>query len=193
MNWSFSKILFVLIVLTVLFFWRVVFLSEVFYVIDHSVQNFPFRAFFAEGLKQGKLRLWCPYIYSGFPLFAENQSGPLYPLNIFFFLLLPAWAAYSYCTIIHYPLAGMFMYLFLRAFGLQKPGALFGALTFMFSGFLVTHLLHTSMMNAAIWLPRSLPRKRTAYGAVCIFAALLQGRAFSNLFDLPCCSDNFRL
>jgi len=146
-------ILFIFLCLVLTFFWRVIFLREVWYVIDHSLQNYPFRAFFADGLKQGKLHLWCPYIYSGFPLFAESQTGFAYPFNLIFFFLFPTSIAYHYGMVFHYFLAGLFMYLFLRQIRLQRASSFFGAAAFMFSGFMVTRLLHVNIINVAVWLP----------------------------------------
>lgn len=139
--------------LVIVFFWQVIFLWQVWYFLDHTHQNYPFRAFFAEGLKQGKIHLWCPYIYSGFPLFAEGQAGPVYPLNLLLFFCLPTWIAYHYGVILHYFLAGGFTFLFLKQLSLQRISAFFGAVTFMFSGFMVTHLLHVNIIAVAVWLP----------------------------------------
>jgi hypothetical protein len=153
MKWTDRKIILVLLSLVLLFFWRAAFLGEVFYFLDNAVLNFPIRSFFAQNLKRFRLPLWCPYIYSGFPLFAEGQAGPLYPPNLILYILLPPWLAYSYNAILHYFLAGLFMYLFLRVLSLQRISSFIGALAFMLSGFIVTHLLHINHLNTAVWLP----------------------------------------
>ncbi|MHC5034442.1 MAG: hypothetical protein ACYTFZ_05355, partial [Planctomycetota bacterium] len=52
------------------FFWKAVTLQGVFFHYDHAIQNYPYRQFFAEGLREGQLRLWTSDIFCGFPLFA---------------------------------------------------------------------------------------------------------------------------
>ncbi|MBI5603698.1 MAG: YfhO family protein, partial [Deltaproteobacteria bacterium] len=55
--------------------------------------------------------------------------------------------------LLHYFLAGLFMYLFLRAQLLTRTGSLLGAIYFMFSGFLIAHINHLGIVEGAVWLP----------------------------------------
>ena len=69
-----------------------------------------------------------------------------------FFLLKPA-HAFNVALMLHYGLAGMFTWLFLRRIGLAAPAAAIGALGFMFSGFMAGHRVHAVMVETAAWMP----------------------------------------
>jgi hypothetical protein len=57
---------------------------------DTWQQNLAFRAWWFAELKNGHFATWCPGMFAGYPLFAETQTGPLYPPTFFLFSLLPA-------------------------------------------------------------------------------------------------------
>ena len=146
----------VLLLLTIAFFPRAAFLKGAFFVQDIMFQNYPFRHYFSQALKEWSLPLWCPNIGCGFPLFAEGQSGVLYPINLILSLLLPTWAAINYNIIIHIFLAGLFTYLYLKTLDLDPFSALTGAITFAFCGFLTVHLMSLNFIDVLAWLPLSL-------------------------------------
>ena len=75
-----------------------------------------------------------------------------YPLNLVFWLIDPA-RAFGWSALLHLWLAGCFTLLFLRTLGVGRFGALFGAITFAFSGSLVTWLELPTLVNVWIWLP----------------------------------------
>ena len=145
-----------LAVLTVSFFWPVVTQSRFFWG-DFQGQDFPWRHLAASGLRQGTLRLWNPYTYSGMPFLADVQTAMLYPLNLVLALGVREGSLSAYALewqiILHFFLAGVFMFALLRYFRLSCIGALFGAISFMFTGFLVAHLGHVGMLNVAVWIP----------------------------------------
>ena len=153
-----------------LFFHRAALLDGAFFVQDAMVQNYPFRHFFGQALGRGELPLWAAAINCGFPLFAEGQAGPLYPLNVLAALLLPTYAALSYGVIVHIWLAGAGTYLFLRLLGCMRAAALTGGLAFALSGFLVIRAMSPNYLAACAWLPwlfllieLSLRRRRPQY------------------------------
>jgi len=136
-----------------LFFRQAVALKGVFFYYDNALQNFPYRLFFTEGLLEGRLRLWTNSLFCGFPLFAEGQANPLYPLFPLIFAVFRPWVAYNYYVVIHYFLAGLFSYLLARTLGTPRVGALVAGLVYMFSGPLVAHAHHTNIVVAIAWLP----------------------------------------
>ena len=73
-----------------------------FFHYDTWMQNFAFRAWWFGELKQGTFATWCPGMFAGYPLFAETQTGALYPLTFPLFLLLPATLAFSWSVILHF-------------------------------------------------------------------------------------------
>ncbi len=115
--------------------------------------HYPLKHFYAAGLSEGRLPLWCPHVGTGLPLHAEGQVGALYPLNLLLFGLLPLPLAFNWGILLHGLLAGAFAAMFARQVGASRGGSLVAALVFAFSGFLITHLKHINMTAAAAWLP----------------------------------------
>ncbi|MCD6326265.1 YfhO family protein [bacterium] len=142
-----------LLLLVVLFFHRAAFSFDLLFYYDTIMQNFPFGLHFAEGFADFTLRLWCPGMFSGFPLFAEGQAGPLYPLFAPLLLLAPFWVVFKFSVLLHSFLAGVFMLLFLRQMKLKPQSYLFGAVVFAFSGFFVAQVTHLNIIRGYCYLP----------------------------------------
>jgi len=146
------SIIFLFIALPILLWWEAFLIKGVFVYGDAGVSFFPFRTYTFQSLLKGTLPLWTPYINNGHPFLAIFSTAVFYPLNLLF-LLFPVYIGWNYSIILHYILAGIFMYFYLKEVGLQSSCALFGGIVFMFNGFLISHLEHTTMVAAAIWLP----------------------------------------
>ena len=142
-----------LALLLVVFFREIVLHGQTLFFYDVLMQNYPFRQYFAEGLRLGELPLWCSQIYCGFPLFAESQAGAAYPVQMLIYLLLPDTAAFNTSILLHLLLAGGGTYKLVRALGTTPLPALLSAVTYVFSGTLVMRLMHTNMIYGAAWLP----------------------------------------
>lgn len=141
----------------VIFFWEIIWGKSYFWedVIEHY---YPYHYFLFQNLRRFAIPLWNPYIFSGMPFLGDIQSQIFYPLNwLLAFLFSPAPSSIFWLVemkiILHFFLAGLFFYLFLRELNLNFYASLFGAVVFTFSGFLVTHLIHLTMINTYIWLP----------------------------------------
>src|SRR5438105_4663656 len=86
---------------------------------------YPMFVFAARSLAAGRVPLWNPNVHAGMPFAADLQSGLFDPLN------WPAFArgaSFGYrdleaAVLVHYPLAGVFTYLFARDLGLRRPAA----------------------------------------------------------------------
>jgi len=115
--------------------------------------NYPLKHVYAEGLREGRLPLWCPEIGTGLPLHAEGEVGALYPLNLILFYLLPLPLAFNWGILIHVVLAGVFATLYARQVGANRGGSLLAGVVFALAGFFVTHLKHTNLTAAAVWIP----------------------------------------
>ncbi len=112
----------------------------------------PPRFFWVESLRQGDFPLWNPYQFSGHPFFANPQHAILYPLNGLFFLL-PFDIAFNAVIILHFFLAGLFTYLFLKDLKVSSTGSLISGLILMLSGYLLSvHSLLTILLSV-IWTP----------------------------------------
>ena len=126
-----------------------------FLITDPVRQQIPWRKTVINDIKAGKLPLWNAFSFSGTPLFANIQSGALYPLNILF-LIFPFEIAWSLLIISQQLLAGIFLFLFLRNKHLGVLPALFGAICFAFSGFSVSWLTWGTIVSTWLWTPLSL-------------------------------------
>jgi len=119
---------------------------------DGLLYYYPMRAHVAEVLRGGHLPLWNPYIYSGFPLLADIEVGAFYPPNAVF-LIVPAPVATNLVALSSYILAALFTFLYARAIGAGVFGGLLSGIAFGASGFMLSHLGHASILNAAAWFP----------------------------------------
>ena len=68
-------------------------------------------------------------------------------------LIGPEWKAYQYSILLHYSLAGVFAFLYLRTLALGRTTSLYGATVFMLGGFGMGALGHVSMLRTYPWLP----------------------------------------
>ncbi len=136
-----------------LFFRHALALRGAFFYYDHSIQNYPFRLFFARGLRQGTFPLWTPDLFCGFPLFAESQANALYPPFLLLFGLLRPWVAYNLYTVFHFLLAGAGMYALARTFRVSRTGSILAGICYMLAGPVLYHAHHTNIIVAESWLP----------------------------------------
>ena len=107
-----------LALLTVVFFWPVFFAR---YWLPHGGGDlvsflWPQYSFAGEAIRSGSIPLWNPYLYSGAPFLADNQTGALYPINLLAFLIFPSltYQVMEGLVIFHIWLAGAAMYVALR-------------------------------------------------------------------------------
>jgi len=105
----------------------------------HVLQDRPFILFSAETLASGYIPLWNPYQEGGTPFFASFIASPLFPLKWILYLSSPL-TGYSYYVVLPLGLAGFFTHVFSRLIGLSRYGAFFAATTYMFCGFIISHL-----------------------------------------------------
>jgi hypothetical protein len=135
-----------------LFFWDAVAFRGAFFYFDITEINYPYRDFFANELKAGRLSMWHPGLYDGLPLFSESQAGYFHPLKFVLYPWLPTWKAFNLDMVLSVWLAGVFTYGWLRRHA-GAAGALTGAGVFALSGYTWAHLVHTSMLNALATVP----------------------------------------
>ncbi len=113
----------------------------------------PWQQWIQNELRAGRFPLWAPGPLGGYNLFASDQPGVLFPLNLLW-ALLPTGAGFGVIMALKLWLAGMGMWFFLRALGLRTWPSLLSALGFMFSAGLVTWLPwpHASLYMLFPWL-----------------------------------------
>jgi hypothetical protein len=119
---------------------------------DVITQIYPWKKLTIDIWKSGKIPLWNPTSFSGTPHAANYQSAVFSPFNLIF-LILPFIDAWSILILLQPLLAGIFMYLFIRELELSKFAAVFGAIGWMFSGFMTTWMAYGTLGYAILWLP----------------------------------------
>ncbi len=122
---------------------------------DDLIYYYPLRKMVGQTLREGRWPLHSPLEATGMPLMADPQSAVMYPPT-WLFAAAPARLAYSITLLMAFSIAGAGAYLYLRRLGLVRPAACFGAVAFMFCGFLVGHRVHWSVLHAGAWLPWAL-------------------------------------
>jgi O-antigen/teichoic acid export membrane protein len=122
-------------------------------VADTILENYAWKQFILESIRNRELPLWDPYIFAGHPFLANGQHSALYPLSIVFYVL-PLWRAYGVFTWLQLGLAGVFAYLLARVLSICRLGGLIAGITFQFSGFMVaSSAAHPMVIAGASWLP----------------------------------------
>jgi hypothetical protein len=97
---------------------------------------------------------WNPYIFGGMPFWAHFESTIFYPLGFLFWLLEPV-RAYGLTMFVHLALAGIFMFLLAKSFGISRFGAFAAGAIFACNGFVMAILFlgHLSPVESYVWLP----------------------------------------
>jgi len=151
-----------IVLATVGFFWQLLFTPNTYMPAgggDLASFLYPVYHYAARSLKQGIIPFWNPYLYGGAPFVGDIQSGLFYPINLLVFLLVPelTYPVMELMAVLHFFLAGTFMYLCLRSLDRQvrmsRLAALSGAIAFMFSDLFITHFGNLNMIAVAAWLP----------------------------------------
>jgi hypothetical protein len=168
-KWKDIALVSVLFLLPLACFADVVLLPYAFYFVDIQLLQYPGRVFLADALKAGQLPFWNPYIFMGFPLLAEPEIGPLYPLNLLFALPIPHYYALTLFLVLHFSLAGVFTYLLARSLAVSRAGSFVSGLAFAFGGFLGAQLNNMNILTGSVWLPLIL----------CLFSLALRRRSYS--------------
>lgn len=146
----------VLAVMCAVFFWDVLWLPADRSIAgnDLTAQFLHWLRFAASSVRQGRLPLWNPYLFSGLPFVANPQPALFYPPT-WLALLVPATRAFAWIIVLHLWLAGGGMYVWLRAEGASVAGALFGGSVFAFSGYFFARVYagHVGVITTGAWLP----------------------------------------
>ena len=126
--------------------------GKVLFYRDLFLWSYPGIHFFQESLRAGELPLWSPHFFLGYPFLAEMAYAILYPLSLIQLLFAVPLAMKLYPAV-HYLLTGYLMWRLLREWRLNQAAALFGALTWMASGYLVSMSLNFNYLAPACWYP----------------------------------------
>ncbi|MBK6942732.1 MAG: hypothetical protein IPH13_21375 [Planctomycetes bacterium] len=103
-------------------------------------------------LRARRLPLWNPYVLCGQPLLANLAFAPFYPPNLLALAIDPL-RALAWITVLHYWLAGVFVYFWLRRFGLGLGAGLVGALACALTTWMTTRFHLPTIAMTAAWFP----------------------------------------
>ena len=97
---------------------------------------------------------WNPFIFGGMPFWAHFESSIFYPLGFLFWFIEPV-RAYGLTMFMHLALAGIFMFVLARSFGISRFGAFAVGAVFACNGFVMAILFlgHLSPVESYVWLP----------------------------------------
>lgn len=158
----------VLLCLLALFFHRqLLFGGAVLMGDDVLLQNLPEAKLVHEAVGAGRLPLWNPYSFVGYPFYAEGQAGVFYPPTLFLHKLTrhavraswplppgPPWRLPMAVELFGHHLAfSLLVYLLARHLGSSAPASLFAAVSLAYGGFTVSHLVHQNIVRSLPYLP----------------------------------------
>lgn len=108
---------------------------------DQLSAGVPFRGWGAEWWNRlGHVPLWNPEIFSGMPYIAAIGTGDvLYPTAVVLRHFLPTPTATNIGFFIHYVLAGVFTYLFLRSLRVSWTGSVVAGVAYQLSGLIASY------------------------------------------------------
>lgn len=115
--------------------------------------HYPYVVVLHNSYQSFSLPFWSFDISNGFPLFAEGQSGGLFPTHILFALLNPIDALHAHILSAFF-IAGLGMYFYSSTLPrLKFSSAVLAALAFMGSSFFVARVKHVNMIEVGAILP----------------------------------------
>lgn len=113
---------------------------------DSASQFYP-AAFFSVGeLLQGRLPLWNPYVFGGYPQFADPQMMTFQPLLVLPLMLDQSLWWFDKVVLLNVLMGGIGCYFIGRWSGLQPESRAVMALVFMFGAVAASRLQHTPMI-----------------------------------------------
>jgi hypothetical protein len=139
---------------------------------DFSGQFHAFGLFQASEFSDGRLPVWSPGSYAGFPFASDPQAAVFYPPRWITILLTLPWQFTYYAltleALIHVWLAGLFTYLLAFDMTGRRGPALVAAFAFGLGGYLVSYpIQQLAILESMTWLPLLLLllRRGVLYGA----------------------------
>jgi len=149
----------VLLADVVLFFHLPLFSSRYVFPWDFRGVQLPPITFLAAQLRAGHFPLWNPYVYCGFPVFANIEACYFHPL-----VLLSAFIAahtsldalpmlLEWAVVLQVWIAGISAFHLFRKLGAGQASALAGAIIFQTGGFFASRAEHIGAMMAVAWMP----------------------------------------
>ena len=120
---------------------------------DVLVLNYPLLTLLKHQLEQGSLPLWNAYAAGGYPL-APFSALIFYP-PLWGLRFLSVNSSIALLDTLHFMLAGLGVYVLAGVLGASRTSRLIGALGFLLSGFLISHLFAGHLFETGViaWMP----------------------------------------
>ncbi len=150
----------ILLALTVLFYWRYAFFGERFTYLDTpdgANQVLPWLQVQARGWHEGVFPMWDPHHWGGQSLFGQMQPGAAFPLNwpLFWAPLADGLIQLKYVhwhRVAMHLLTALFMFGLARELGRSRTAALFAGLAWTSVGYVAT-TGWPQILHGAVWAP----------------------------------------
>ncbi len=123
---------------------------------DTGVFYYPLMAWAASQLQAGRLPLWAPTLFGGYPIFADGEIGLAYPPVLLALLTLPPDRALVALRLLHLFVAAVGTYALARAWRLPRTASALAGVTFTLGSFLQAQIQHENVVRTAAWLPLAL-------------------------------------
>ncbi len=150
-----SNFIVLIIILALVYFYRILSPGVMVFATDQITAGYPIRVFHAFVLKAfHHIPFWDPYLFSGIPFIDAFHGDIFYPFS-FLRVFLPPHIVLNWFFIVHTILAGVFMYLYLRLLRFDRGVSFLIAVSFMFTGTLVslTYPGHDGKMAVSSFIP----------------------------------------
>jgi len=146
----------IFLALTLVLFGSFIFSDKVLFGTDFSDLGYFAANFYRNYIQEfGSFPKWEPHLHGGMP-FVEAMHGPIFfPPSLLFRLTMPADRSFGLSEAVFVFLAGWFMFILLRFYGLRRESAFLGGLAYMFSPLLIS--LFYAGHDGKIWVTGILP------------------------------------
>lgn len=111
----------------------------------------PHKLFAVAELREGRIPLWNPWDFFGFPHLANLQSGVLYPLNVLLFLPFPF--GFNLSLVVHFVIAATGTFGLARELRVSPVGATLAGVSYGFGPFLLSLTDLNAFLSTSSWLP----------------------------------------
>lgn len=120
---------------------------------DAKDEFYPGVVFAAKSLLRGEAPLWNPFLYAGYPSFADPQAMTFSPSVALPMLLSQGIAWFDFVVLLHLLIGGIGMLRLGRSYAWTNGASLVAAMVFMFGGVVSSRLQHTPMIVTWAFLP----------------------------------------
>jgi hypothetical protein len=143
----------------VVFFHKPLFSRQYSFPWDFHAVQLPLITFLADQLKQGRMALWNPFSYCGYPVFENIEACFFHPL-VFLSALISSHTSLDnlpmlleWVVVLQIWFAGIATYRLFREFGAGTPAAWAGAIIFETGGYFASRAEHIGAIMAVAWMP----------------------------------------